>query len=82
MNLKSEMDILKIEEKQTQLDRLHEESIQRGDTKYQTLQKVKICYTESVIFISTDIYLPLHWFMHRRAYAVLYTTIDHPVLVQ
>lgn len=40
LSLKSEMDILKIEDKQTQLDRLHEESMQRGDTKYQTLQKV------------------------------------------
>ena len=39
-NLRADMDSLKVEEKQTHLDKLHDEGIQRGDTKYQTLQKV------------------------------------------
>jgi len=39
-NLKSDMDMLKVEDKLTHLDRLHDENVQRGDTKYQTLQKV------------------------------------------
>lgn len=40
--LKSEIEVLKVEEKQTHLDRLHEENVQRGDTKYQTLRKVGV----------------------------------------
>ena len=39
-DLKTEIEVLKVEEKQTDLDRLHEESIQRGETKYSTLRKV------------------------------------------
>lgn len=39
-SLKSEIEILKVEENQTELDRFHEENEQRGDTKYTTLNKV------------------------------------------
>lgn len=46
-NLKADMDILKVEEKQTTLDRLHDEQLQRGDTKYQTLQKTSAGSTKS-----------------------------------
>lgn len=38
--LKSEIEVLKVEEKETDLDRLHESSIQRGDSKYSTLRQV------------------------------------------
>lgn len=46
-NLKADMDVLKVEEKQTSLDRLHDENLQRGDTKYQTLQKTSAGSTKS-----------------------------------
>ncbi|XP_041348880.1 merlin-like [Gigantopelta aegis] len=39
-DLKTEIEVLKVEEKQTDLDRLHEESIQKGETKYSTLRKI------------------------------------------
>jgi len=39
--LKSEIEVLKVEEKQTHLDQLHKESVQRGQTKYETLRKVR-----------------------------------------
>ncbi|KAK3084822.1 hypothetical protein FSP39_019612, partial [Pinctada imbricata] len=38
--LKSEIEVLKVEEKETELDRIHEESVQRGDNKYSTLRQV------------------------------------------
>ena len=40
--LKSEIEVLKVEEKQSHLDSIHEESVQRGDNKYSTLGKVCI----------------------------------------
>ena len=39
-DLKSEIEVLKVEEKQTHLDRLHEEKSEAGDNKFITLQKV------------------------------------------
>ncbi|KAK2169142.1 hypothetical protein LSH36_12g20002 [Paralvinella palmiformis] len=45
--LKSEIEVLKVEEKQTHLDRLHEENVQRGDNKYQTLRKIKAGTTKA-----------------------------------
>lgn len=39
--LKTEIEVLKVEEKETDLDRLHESSIQRGDSKYSTLRQAK-----------------------------------------
>ena len=38
--LKTEIDILKVEETDTDLDRLHEDGIQRGDSKYSTIREV------------------------------------------
>lgn len=40
-DLKTEIEVLKVEEKQTQLDRIHEETSQKGENKYSTLRKVK-----------------------------------------
>lgn len=45
--LKSEIEVLKVEEKQTQLDRLHEENVERGENKYSTLRKIKCGTTKS-----------------------------------
>ena len=44
-DLKSEIEVLKVEEKQTHLDRLHEEKSEAGDNKFVTLQKVSIRLT-------------------------------------
>ena len=38
--LKTEIEVLKVEENETDLDRLHEDGIQRGDSKYSTLRQV------------------------------------------
>ena len=40
--LKSEIEVLKVEEKQTLLDRLHDENVARGENKYSTLRKVGV----------------------------------------
>lgn len=40
--LKSEIEVLKVEDKQSRLDMLHEENISRGENKYSTLGKVRI----------------------------------------
>ena len=45
--LKSEIEVLKVEDKTTDLDKLHEENVKRGDNKYQTLQKIKAGTTKS-----------------------------------
>lgn len=39
-DLKSEIEVLKVEDKTAGLDRFHDESLQRGDSKYSTLLKV------------------------------------------
>ena len=39
-DLKSEIEVLKVEEKQTDFDRQHQEKHENGDSKYITLQKV------------------------------------------
>ncbi|CAG5135768.1 unnamed protein product, partial [Candidula unifasciata] len=39
-DLRSEIEVLKVEDRANTLDRLHDESIQRGDSKYSTLRKV------------------------------------------
>jgi merlin protein len=41
--LKSEIEVLKVEEKQTQMDHIHEENAQKGETKFSTLKKVGLC---------------------------------------
>ena len=41
--LKSEIEVLKVEDKTSELDKLHEEIVQQGNaTKYQTLNKVRL----------------------------------------
>uniref|UniRef100_A0A0A9XV66 Moesin/ezrin/radixin homolog 1 n=1 Tax=Lygus hesperus TaxID=30085 RepID=A0A0A9XV66_LYGHE len=40
-DLKSEIEVLKIEEKQCELDLLHDEQVKLGETKYSTLRKVR-----------------------------------------
>ena len=45
-DLKSEIEVLKVEEKQTHLDRLHEEKSEAGDNKFITLQKVNSPFFE------------------------------------
>lgn len=39
--LRSEIEVLKVGEKQSQLDQLHDEQVRLGETKYSTLRKVK-----------------------------------------
>ena len=39
--LKSEIEVLKVEDKQTSLDRIYEENQQQGNNKYSTLRKVR-----------------------------------------
>ena len=38
--LKTEIEVMKVEDKQTDLDRYHDESVQRGENKYSTLRQV------------------------------------------
>ena len=38
--LKSEIEVLKVEEKHSHLDSLHEQNSQRGENKYSTLGKI------------------------------------------
>ena len=39
-DLKTEIEVLKVDDCITEMDRLHEESVMRGDTKYSTLRRV------------------------------------------
>jgi len=39
--LKCEIEVLKVEEKQSHLDSLYEQNTQRGENKYSTLGKIK-----------------------------------------
>lgn len=41
MELKSEIQVLKVQDKVTPFDRIHEQNVNRGDTKYSTLKKTK-----------------------------------------
>ncbi|CAC5389003.1 merlin-like isoform X1 [Mytilus californianus] len=45
--LKTEIEVLKVEENETDYDRLHEDGIQRGDSKYSTLRQAKANTTQS-----------------------------------
>ncbi|XP_064619967.1 merlin-like isoform X2 [Lineus longissimus] len=45
--LKSEIEVLKVEEKQTQMDQIHEENSQKGETKFTTLKKIRGGTTKS-----------------------------------
>lgn len=41
-DLKSEIEVLKVDEKQCELDMLHDEQVRLGENKYSTLKKVNI----------------------------------------
>lgn len=40
-DLKTEIEVLKVDEKQCELDMLHDEQVRLGENKYSTLKKVK-----------------------------------------
>ncbi len=40
--LKSEIEVMKVEEKETEFDRIHNDLIDRGETKYITLVRVSL----------------------------------------
>ena len=40
--LRSEIEVLKVGEKQSELDHLHDEQVRLGETKYSTLRKVSV----------------------------------------
>lgn len=41
-DLKTEIEVLKVDEKQCELDMLHDEQVRLGENKYSTLKKVII----------------------------------------
>jgi merlin protein len=51
LTLKNEIDELKLDDKMTLLDHLHELHQEQGDTKYSTIQKVKRGSTQSRVTI-------------------------------
>ncbi|ESO97541.1 hypothetical protein LOTGIDRAFT_103995 [Lottia gigantea] len=53
--LKSEIEVLKVEDKQTDFDRLHEESIERGENKYSTLSKITASTLRSRVTFFEDL---------------------------
>lgn len=44
-DLRTEIEVLKVSEKQSDLDTLHEEQVRLGETKYSTLRRVSLHYT-------------------------------------
>jgi merlin protein len=54
-DLKSEIEVLKIEEKQSGLDLLHEEQVRLGETKYSTLRKVRSGSTKARVAYFEDL---------------------------
>ena len=51
MELKSEIQVLKVQDKLTPFDRIHEENTNRGDNKYSTLKKTKSGTTRARVSI-------------------------------
>lgn len=47
LELRSEIAVLKVGDKQTELDQLHEEQVKLGENKYSTLKKSKSGSTKS-----------------------------------
>lgn len=43
-DLKTEIEVLKVDEKQSELDMLHDEQVRLGENKYSTLKKVNIYF--------------------------------------
>lgn len=46
-DLKTEIEVMKVEDKRTDLDRFHDENVQRGDNKYSTLRQASASTTKS-----------------------------------
>ena len=55
--LKSEIEVLKVEEKQTHFDRLHEENSERGESKKDTMKKVNIIVVDILLNWQSIIHL-------------------------
>lgn len=53
--LRSEIAVLKVGDKQTELDQLHEEQVKLGETKYSTLKKSKSGSTKSRVAFFEDL---------------------------
>jgi merlin protein len=49
-DLKTEIEVLKVDEKQCELDMLHDEQVRLGENKYSTLKKVNIFFIKLYIF--------------------------------
>lgn len=45
--LKNEIEVLKVEEKQTPMDRIHEENVLHGENKYSTLRRIRATTTRA-----------------------------------
>lgn len=55
--LRSEIEVLKVDEKQTELDQLHEEQVRMGETKYSTLKKVKSGSTKARVAFYEELWI-------------------------
>ena len=55
--LKTEIEVLKVEEKQTQLDRIYNEVNSRGETKYTTLNKITKGSTRARVAFFEELWL-------------------------
>jgi hypothetical protein len=64
--LKTEIDILKVEENDTEFDRLHEDGIQRGDSKYSTLRQVNIFKAYALQYICSLSPFQIQYGHHHR----------------
>ena len=53
--IRSEIEVLKVGEKQSELDHLHDEQVRLGETKYSTLRKVSNIII-SALFLTTTVY--------------------------
>lgn len=53
--LKSEIEVLKVEDHFTSMDRIHEENVHRGDNKYSTLRKTKSGTTRTRVAFFEDL---------------------------
>lgn len=56
-DLRSEIEVLKVDEKQTELDQLHEEQVRMGETKYSTLKKVKSGSTKARVAFYEELWI-------------------------
>ncbi|XP_015784229.1 merlin-like [Tetranychus urticae] len=54
-DLKSEIEVLKVEDRLTSMDRIHEENLNRGDNKYSTLRRTKSGTTKARVAFFEDL---------------------------